>query len=209
MSTGQCSHGSMTDAGWTTRAQARCREVTTVQLQPQHLRAGRLPVVAIGESLEVAPVLYLSSVEDLRCRPRTAWEAGPFGIVGACGVVGEPRVFHEEDGQAVGVEILVVGDREVVINGAGLEEVVDLEPGRRVFVEGSLYLDVDLLPADPGLRIPMRGRYRLAAVRRHRPVPPNGPPTTERLHRIPAPEDVDPDVFLHVADLVGPVRSHS
>jgi hypothetical protein len=24
--------------------------------------------------------------------------------------------------------------------------------------------------------------------------------------RVPAPEDVDPDVFLHVADLVGPVR---
>ena len=49
-----------THAGWTTRTQARVREVTTVQLQPQHLRAGRLPVVGIGEALEVAPVLYLS-----------------------------------------------------------------------------------------------------------------------------------------------------
>ena len=200
MSADACTHG-----GWTTRTQARMREVTTVQLQPQHLRAGRLPVVAIGEPLEVAPVLYLSSVEDLRCRPRTAWEAGPFGIVGACGVIGEPRVFREEGG-AVGVEILEVGEREVVINGAGLETVEHLEPGRRVFVEGSFYLDVDLMGVDVPVPIPMRGRYRLAAVRRHRPGPPGGPPTTERLARIPAPEDVDAEAFLHVADLVGPAR---
>jgi hypothetical protein len=183
------------------------REVTTVQLQPQHLRAGRLPVVAIGEPLEVSPVLYLSSVEDLRCRPRTAWEAGPFGIVGACGVIGEPRVFREEEGGAVGVEILEVGEREVVVNGAGLEEAEHLEPGRRVFVEGSFYLDVDLIRIDASLPIPMRGRYRLAAVRRHRPGPPGGPPTTERLPRIPAPEDVDAEAFLHVADLLGPART--
>jgi hypothetical protein len=183
------------------------REVTTVQLQPQHLRAGRLPVVAIGEPLEVSPVLYLSSVEDLRCRPRTAWEAGPFGIVGACGVIGEPRVFREEEGGAVGVEILEVGEREVVVNGAGLEEAEHLEPGSRVFVEGSFYLDVDLIRIDASLPIPMRGRYRLAAVRRHRPGPPGGPPTTERLPRIPAPEDVDAEAFLHVADLLGPART--
>jgi hypothetical protein len=194
-----CAH-----AGWTTRTQARVREVTTVQLQPQHLCAGRLPVVGVGESLEVAPVLYLSTVEDLRCRPRTAWEAGPFGIVGACGVIGEPRVFRESGG-AVGVEILVVGEREVVVNGAGLEEPEHLEPGRRVFVEGSFYLDVDLVGIDAPVAIPMRGRYRLAAVRRHRPGPSGGPPTTERLRRIPAPEDVDADAFLHVADLVGPL----
>jgi hypothetical protein len=196
-----CTHG-----GWTTRTQVRMREVTTVQLQPQHLRAGRLPVVAIGEELEVAPVLYLSSVEDLRCRPRTAWEAGPFGIVGACGVIGEPRVFREEGG-AAGVEILEVAEREVVINGAGLDGVEHLEPGRRVFVEGSFYLDVDLIGIDAPVPVPMRGRYRLAAVRRHRPGPPGGPPTTERLSRIPAPEDVDATAFLHVADLVGPVRT--
>jgi hypothetical protein len=195
-----------THAGWTTRTQARMREVTTVQLQPQHLRAGRLPVVAIGEELEVAPVLYLSSVEDLRCRPRTAWEAGPFGIVGACGVIGEPRVFREEGG-AAGVEILEVAEREVVINGAGLDGVEHLEPGRRVFVEGSFYLDVDLIGIDAPVPVPMRGRYRLAAVRRHRPGPPGGPPITERLSRIPAPEDVDATAFLHVADLVGPVRT--
>ncbi len=201
MSADACTH-----AGWTTRTQARVCEVTTVQLQPQHLRAGRLPVVAIGEALEVAPVLYLTSVEDLRCRPATAWAAGPFGIVGACGVIGEPRVFRDEGG-AVGVEILRVGDREVVVNGAGLEEVEPLEPGRRVFVEGSFYLDVDLIGLDAPVPIPMRGRYRLAAVRRHRPGPPGGPPTTERLPRIPAPEDVDAEAFLHVADLVGPSRA--
>ncbi len=201
MSADACTH-----AGWTTRTQARLREVTTVQLQPQHLLAGRLPVVGIGEALEVAPVLYLSSVEDLRCRPGTAWEAGPFGIVGACGVIGEPRVFRESGG-AAGVEILEVGEREVVINGAGLEEPEDLEPGRRVFVEGSFYLDVDLVGIDVPVPIPMRGRYRLAAVRRHRPGPSGGPPTTERLRRIPAPEDVDPQAFLHVADLVGPLRA--
>jgi hypothetical protein len=207
MSADPCVHRHMTGQGWTTRAQARCREVTTVQLQPQHLRAGRLPVVAVGESLEVAPVIYLSDVDDPRCRPRTLWEVSSFGTVVACGVVGEPRVFREEDGRAVGVEILQVGDREVVVNGAGLERVEHLEPGRRVFVEGSFYLDVDLLPVDPSVRIPMRGRYRLAALRRHRPVPPVGPPTTERLARVPAPEDVDPEVFLHVADLVGPARA--
>ena len=201
MSADACTH-----AGWTTRTQARVREVTTVQLQPQHLRAGRLPVVGVGESLEVAPVLYLSTVEDLRCRPRTAWEAGPFGIVGACGVIGEPRIFQDEGG-AVGVEILEVGDREVVVNGAGLEEPEHLEPGRRVFVEGSFYLDVDLVGVDAPVPIPMRGRYRLAAVRRHRPGPPSAGPTTEHLHRIPAPEDVDAAAFLHVADLVGPVRT--
>jgi hypothetical protein len=180
--------------------------VTTVQLQPQHLRAGRLPVVALGEPLDVAPVLYLTSVEDLRCRPRTAWEAGPFGIVGACGVVGEPRVFRDEGG-AVGVEILEVGERVVPVNGAGLEGIDPFEPGRRVWVEGSFYLDVDLVGIDASVPIPMRGRYRLAAVRRHRPGPVGSPPTTERLGRIPAPEDVDPEVFLHVADLVGPARS--
>lgn len=195
-----CAH-----AGWTTREQARFREVTTVQLQPQHLRAGRLPVVGIGEVLQVAPVLYLTEVDDLRCRPPTAWEAGPFGIVGACGVVGEPRVFREE-GEAVGVEVLVVGDREVVVNGAGLDAPVDLEPGRRVFVEGSFYLDVDLVGMDAPVPIPMRGRYRLAAVRRYRARLPR-PPRTEPLHRIPGPDDVDPDVFLHVADLVGPARA--
>ena len=59
MSTGTCTH-----SGWTTRAQARVREATTVQLQPQHLLAGRLPVVTVGEELEVAPVLYLSEVDD-------------------------------------------------------------------------------------------------------------------------------------------------
>jgi hypothetical protein len=198
---GACAH-----PAWTTRTQARIREVTTVQLQPQHLRAGRLPVVAVGERLEVAPVLYLSEVDDPRCRPSTAWAAGPFGIVGACGVIGEPRVLRTEDG-AVGVEILEVGDRRVVINGAGLEEDEPLEPGRRVFVEGSFYLDVDLVGVDASLAIPMRGTYRLAAVRRHRPGPPGGPPTSERLPRIPAPEDVDPAVFLHVADLVGPDRA--
>ncbi len=201
MTAGACTH-----PAWTTRTQARIREVTTVQLQPQHLRAGRLPVVAVGERLEVAPVLYLSEVDDPRCRPGTAWEAGPFGIVGACGVIGEPRVFRT-DGGAVGVEILEVGDRRVVINGAGLEEDEPLEPGRRVFVEGSFYLDVDLVGVDASLAIPMRGTYRLAAVRRHRPGPPGRPPTSERLTRIPAPEDVDPAVFLHVADLVGPVRA--
>jgi hypothetical protein len=121
-------------------------------------------------------------------------------------VIGEPRVFREEGG-AVGVAILEVGDRAVVINGAGLEEAEDLEPGRRVFVEGSFYLDVDLIGIDASLPIPMRGRYRLAAVRRHRPGPPGGPPTTERLARIPAPEDVDAEAFLHVADLVGPARA--
>ena len=121
-------------------------------------------------------------------------------------MIGEPRVFREYGG-AVGVEILEVGDREVVVNGAGLEEPEHLEPGRRVFVEGSFYLDVDLVGIDAPVPIPMRGRYRLAAVRRHRPGPPGGPPTTERLHRIPAPEDVDTEVFLHVADLVGPLRA--
>jgi len=110
-------------------------------------------------------------------------------------------------GGGVGVEILEVGDRRVVINGAGLEEDEPLEPGRRVFVEGSFYLDVDLVGVDASLAIPMRGTYRLAAVRRHRPGPPGRPPTSERLTRIPAPEDVDPAVFLHVADLVGPVRA--
>ncbi|MCD2192618.1 hypothetical protein LQ327_04345 [Actinomycetospora endophytica] len=200
MSADACTH-----AGWTTRQQARLREVTTVQLQPQHLRAGRLPVVAVGELLEVAPVLYLDEVEDLRCRPPVAWEAGPFGIVGACGVIGEPRILHEEDG-AVGVHILQVGDREVVLNDAGLDEPVDLEPGRRVFVEGSFYLDVDLVEATERLSIPMRGRYRLAAVRRYRARLPE-PPRTEPLRGIPAPDDVDDGVFLHVADLVGPVRT--
>lgn len=190
--------------GWTTRAQARVREVTTVQLQPQHLRAGRLPVVAVGEELEVAPVLYLTELDDLRCRPPTAWEAGPFGIVGACGVVGEPRILREED-RAVGVEILEVGDREVVVNSAGLEGVEHLEPGRRVFVEGSFYLDVDLVGTETSVPVPMRGRYRLAAVRRYRARLPR-PPRTEPLRGVPAPEDVDPGVFLHVADLVGPVR---
>lgn len=189
--------------GWTTRAQARVREVTTVQLQPQHLRAGRLPVVAVGEELEVAPVLYLTELDDLRCRPPTAWEAGPFGIVGACGVVGEPRILREGDG-AVGVEILEVGDREVVVNSAGLEGVERLEPGRRVFVEGAFYLDVDLVGTETSVPVPMRGRYRLAAVRRYRARLPR-PPRTEPLRGVPAPEDVDPDVFLHVADLLGPV----
>lgn len=190
--------------GWTTRAQARVREVTTVQLQPQHLRAGRLPVVAVGEELEVAPVLYLTELDDLRCRPPTAWEAGPFGIVGACGVVGEPRLLREED-RAVGVEILEVGDREVVVNSGGLEGVEHLEPGRRVFVEGSFYLDVDLVGTETSVPVPMRGRYRLAAVRRYRARLPR-PPRTEPLRGVPAPDDVDPGVFLHVADLVGPVR---
>jgi hypothetical protein len=195
-----CTHGS-----WTTRAQARVREVTTVQLQPQHLRSGRLPAVAIGEVLEVAPVLYLAEIEDVGCRPSLAWEAGPFGIVGACGVIGDPRVFGEEEDGPVGVEILEVGDREVVVNSAGLEGVDHLEPGRRVWVEGSFYLDVDLVEADERLPIPMRGRYRLAAVRRYRARLPR-PPRPEPLRRIPAPDDVDPDVFLHVADLVGPAR---
>ncbi|HEY2192197.1 MAG TPA: hypothetical protein VGH76_07825 [Actinomycetospora sp.] len=200
MTADACAH-----PGWTTRAQARYREVTTVRLQPQHLRAGGLPVVAVGEVLEVAPVLYLSEVDDLRCRPARAWEAGPFGIVGACGVVGEPRVLRE-DGGALGVEILEVGDREVVVNSAGLGDVEPLEPGRRVFVEGSFYLDVDLVAAETSVPVPMRGRYRLAAVRRHRPVP-GGSPREEGLHRVPRPEDVDPEVFLHVADLLGPVRT--
>ncbi len=191
--------------GWTTRAQVRCREVTTVQLQAHHLRAGRLPVVAIGEPLEAAPVLYLSEVDDVRCRPRTAWEAGPLGIVGACGVVGEPRVLEDGRG-AVGVEILRVGDREVVINGAGLETPEQLEPGRRVFVEGSFYLDVDLVGLETPVDIPMRGEYRLAAVRRYRARLPR-PPATEPLRRIPAPEDVDAGAFLHVADLIGSVRA--
>jgi hypothetical protein len=199
VSTDACAH-----PGWTTRAQARVRELTTVQLQPQHLRAGRLPVVAVGEELEVAPVLYLSEIDDVRCRPPTAWETGPFGIVGACGVVAEPRILTEEGGP-LGVEILRVGEREVVVNGAGLEQVEDLEPGRRVFVEGSFYCDVDLVAVEASVPVPMRGRYRLAAVRRYRAQLPR-PPRTEPLGRIPAPEDVDPDVFLHVADLVGPVR---
>jgi hypothetical protein len=184
------------------------REVTTVQLQPQHLRAGRLPVVAVGEELEVAPVLYLTELDDVGCRPPLAWEAGPFGIVGACGVVGEPRVLGPAGpgpGPAVGVEVLQVGDREVVVNAAGLEGADQLEPGRRVFVEGSFYCDVDLVGLDAGVPVPMRGRYRLAAVRRYRARLPR-PPRTESLRRIPTPDDVDPGVFLHVADLLGPVR---
>ena len=200
MSTGACTH-----AGWTTRAQARMREVTTVQLQPQHLRAGRLPVVAIGEELEVAPVLYLSELDDVGCRPPTAWEAGPFGIVGACGVIGEPRLLSEEDG-GYGVEILRVGEREVVVNAAGLDDAELLEPGRPVFVEGAFYCDVDLVGLGSAVPVPMRGRYRLAAVRRYRARLPR-PPRTEPLRGVPAPEDVDPEVFLHVADLLGPVRA--
>jgi hypothetical protein len=194
--------GACTHSGWTTRAQARLREVTTVQLQARHLRSGLLPTVAVGESLEVAPVLYLAEVEDVGCRPALAWETGPFGIVGACGVIGEPRVLRDGDG-ALGVEILRVGDREVVVNTAGLDGDDHLEPGRRVWVEGSLYPDVDLVGAEAGCAIPMRGRYRLAAVRRYRPCLP-GPPRTEPLRGIPVAEDVDPDVFLHVADLLGP-----
>ncbi|NMO91907.1 hypothetical protein [Actinomycetospora sp. TBRC 11914] len=202
MSAGACTH-----AGWTTRAHARVREVTTVQLPPRHLRAGRLPVVAIGEELEVAPVLYLTELADVGCRAPTAWEAGPFGIVGACGVVGEPRVLRpgDDEGGPYGVDVLRVGEREVVVNPAGLEDIEQLEPGRPVFVEGSLYCDLDLVGLGSAVSVPMRGRYRLAAVRRYRACLP-GPPRTEPLDRVPAPEDVDPDVFLHVADLVGPPR---
>lgn len=200
MSAGGCTH-----ARWTTRAHAPEREVTTVQLLPQQLRAGRLPVVPVGESVTVAPVLYLAEVDDLRCRPPVAWEAGPFGIVQACGVVGEPRILGE-DSDALGVELLRVADREVVVNSAGLPGVGPLEPGRRVCVEGSLYCDVDLVGLDASLNIPRRGRYRLAAVRRYRARLPR-PPRTEPLDRIPAPDDVDAEAFLHVADLVGPSRA--
>ena len=201
MSTGRCSHSGRA-RGWATREQARSRAVTTVQLQAHHLRAGRLPVVAVGESLDVAPVLYLTELDDVRCRPPTAWRAGPLGIVGACGVVGEPRMLREED-EPLGVEILEVGDREVVVNSAGREGLEHLEPGRRVFVEGSFYLDVDLVGAETSVPVPMRGRYRLAAVRRYRARLPK-PPRTEPLRGVPAPEDVDAEVFLHVADLVQP-----
>lgn len=200
MSAGACAH-----PGWTTRAQARVREVTTVQLQPQHLGAGRLPVAAVGEELEVAPVLYLAELEDVGCRPPVAWEAGPLGIVGACGVIGEPRLLGHDGGNA-GVEILQVGEREVVVNAAALGDVGPLEPGRGVFVEGSFYCDLDLVGLGSAVPVPMRGRYRLAAVRRYRARLPR-PPRTESLPGIPSPEDLDPDVFLHVADLVGPPRT--
>jgi hypothetical protein len=190
--------------GWTTRARARIREVTTVQLQRRHLRAGRLPVVAVGEELEVAPVLYLSEVDDIGCRPPVSWETGPFGIVGACGVVGAPLLLQHRDGPFE-VEILQVGDRQVIVESTELETGGPLEPGRRVFVEGALALDVDLVGAQTSAPVPMRGRYRVAAVRRYRARLPR-PPSTEPLPGIPAPEDVDPGVFLHVADLLGPVR---
>ena len=78
---------------------------------------------------------------------------------------------------------------------AGLDGVEALEPGRRVWVEGSFYLDVDLVGLDEHVPIPMRGRYRLAAVRRYRPRLPD-PPLTEPLDRVPAPEDVDPDFSI-------------
>lgn len=65
MSADACTH-----PGWTTRAQARFREATTVQFQPQHLRAGRLPVVPVGEVLEAAPEVFLH-VADLLGPART------------------------------------------------------------------------------------------------------------------------------------------
>jgi hypothetical protein len=185
--------------GWTSRAVVRRHEVTTVQLLPHHLRAGQLPLAAVGEVVHVTPMLYASEVDALHCRPARLWDLDPYGTVVACGVLGVDTV-SALDGDGEGdLDVLVVGDRSVPLNCAGMRPAPDLGAGRPVYVEGSVYLDVDLRA-----RAATDRAFRLRAVRRYRLRPGGAPPRTEHLDRIPGPDGLDDDVFLHVADLVDP-----
>ncbi|WP_433800476.1 hypothetical protein [Actinomycetospora sp. CA-084318] len=183
--------------GWNSRDEARRREVTTVQLLPGHLREGRLPVAAVGDVVHVTPMIYADEVDRLRCRPTRLWDLDEYGTVVACGVLGVDTVPAVEGDAAGDLDVLVVGRRSVPLNCAGMHPAPDLEPGRPVYVEGSVYLDVDVRAHAATDRA-----FRLQAVRRYRLRPGGAPPRTERLARIPAGAGIDDDVFLHVADLV-------
>lgn len=168
-----------------------------MQLLPGHLREGRLPSAALGEVVHVTPMIYASEVDRLRCRPARLWDLDEYGTVVACGVLGRDTV-HALDGDATGdLDVLVVGERSVPLNCAGMHPAPDLEAGRPVYVEGSVYLDVDLRAHAATDRA-----FRLRAVRRYRLRPGGAPPRAERLTRIPTGAGIDEDVFLHVADLV-------
>jgi hypothetical protein len=180
--------------GWSSRDEARRREVTTVQLLPQHLRAGALPDAAVGDVVHVTPMLYAGEVDRLRCRPARLWDLDEYGTVVACGVLGVDRVPALEGD----LDVLVVGPRSVPLNCAGMDPRPELAAGRAVYVEGSVYLDVDLRAHAATDRA-----YRLRAVRRYRLRPAGAPPRVEHLDRIPGAAGIDDDVFLHVADLVG------
>ncbi|WP_018330837.1 hypothetical protein [Actinomycetospora chiangmaiensis] len=184
--------------GWSSRDEARRREVTTVQLLPHHLREGALPVAAVGDVVHVTPMIYASEVDGLRCRPARLWDLDEYGTVVASGVLDVTTVSALE-GDGVGdLEVLVVGGRSVPLNCAGMTPRPDLQAGRPVYVEGSVYLDVDLRAHAATDRA-----FRLRAVRRYRLRPGGAPPRTEHLDRIPDAHGLDDDVFLHVADLVG------
>ncbi|GLZ50885.1 hypothetical protein [Actinomycetospora sp. NBRC 106378] len=178
--------------GWSSRDEARRREVTTVQLLPHHLREGRLPAAAVGDVVHVTPVLHASAVDRLGGRPERLWDLDRYGTLVACGVPG-PRTVPAGD-----LDVLVVGDRAVLLDCAGLDPRPDLEAGRPVYVEGSVHLDVDVRDHAATDRA-----YRLRAVRRYRLRPGGAPPRTQHLDRIPDAHGIDDDVFLHVADLVG------
>lgn len=175
--------------GWNSRAEVRRHEVLTVQLLPHLLREGRLPAAGVGACLTVTPILYANEVDEVRCRPQRLWDADPYGTVVACGTTATRHLDAGELG------VLEVGERVVPVNGAGLGRPSALDPGRSVYVEGSMYLDADL-PAAAGRT------YRLVAVRRYRLRPGGAPPRTEHLDRVPGAAGIDDDVFLHVADLV-------
>lgn len=178
----------------------RVREVLTVQLPPHLLRAGELPRVAVGGTLEAAPALCAGVVAPMREEARDFYDGDELGTVVACGTV-MPALLQHGSGDRCRVDVLDTGGRLLPLNWAATEPL-----DGRVYVEGGLYLDGELAPGtEHGEAIALCRRvYRVAAVRRYRRTTdrPAGPVP---LRRLPSPAEAHDDAVF-VVDLVAPAR---
>jgi hypothetical protein len=163
-----------------------------VQLADPFLSDGRLPTMAVGQVLELAPTFWMA-----RYRPAAgeddAWWCGPLGTACARGplVTPDPRTGLQ-------VFLLEVAGRLFPLNWTNTEPFLAdiIEP------EGGLYLDPKL--DEDGLLGPTgdwcRRPYRVTDVRRYRRI--GGVPRDPvSLERTPTPGDLRPGESV-VVDLV-------
>lgn len=166
----------------------------TVQLADPFRSEGRLPAMAVGEVLELAPVLWMGRYSPAEGAD-AAWWCGPLGTVCARGDLVPPD--QRSDLQTF---LLDVGGRLFPLNWTNPEAFL----ASTIEADGGLYLDPRL--DDGGLLAATgswcRRPYRVTDVRRYRRI--GGVPRRPvSLDRVPDPEELRPGESL-VVDLVHP-----
>lgn len=164
----------------------------SVQLADPYLAEGRLPAMAVGEVLELAPTLWMACYSPAADH-EPAWWGGPLGTATARGLLVPP-----DPRTGLQVFLLEVAGRLFPLNWTNREPFL----AHTIEADGGLYLDPRL--DEGGLLAPSgdwcRRPYRVTDVRRYRRV--GGVPREPvSLERTPPPGALRPEESL-VVDLV-------